>query len=136
VADREKYLRSQEKRRAQALEYDRKQRELRPEAIRERQAIYMRGWRARNLDRQKDYELRSRNGVTLEEYGFFFDAQGGVCAICEQSPAEGKFLSVDHCHDTKRIRGLLCRNCNLALGNLKDDPDLIMRAAMYMETRR
>lgn len=134
--DRAKYLRNREENIAKQQERDRKRAALAPEQFREQRAIYMRGWRERNIDKRKDYELRSRNGVTLEEYGFFFDAQGGVCAICEEPPAEGKFLSVDHCHDTKRVRGLLCRNCNLALGNLKDDPDLIMRAATYMETRR
>lgn len=59
------------------------------------------------------------------------NSQGGVCAICECP--DKKRLSVDHDHQTGKIRGLLCANCNLALGNFKDDPDRLAKAIVYLK---
>ncbi|MFI1144290.1 endonuclease VII domain-containing protein [Streptomyces sp. NPDC020780] len=56
-------------------------------------------------------------------------AQQGVCCICPTAPAE----HVDHCHETGRVRGVLCFSCNAALGQFKDRPDAIRRAAAYVE---
>jgi hypothetical protein len=55
-------------------------------------------------------------------------AQAGRCAIC---PREGR-LCVDHCHTRNRLRGLLCRKCNLGLGQFDDSPMRVMRAALYL----
>ncbi|MBE7189396.1 endonuclease VII domain-containing protein, partial [Jatrophihabitans endophyticus] len=54
--------------------------------------------------------------------------QNGVCAICLEAPA----AHVDHDHETGRVRGLLCFNCNGALGQFRDRPDLMSRAAIYL----
>jgi hypothetical protein len=54
-----------------------------------------------------------------------------VCAICREPPGDTA-LHVDHCHDTGRIRGLLCFRCNSALGNLRHDADVIGRALDYV----
>ncbi|MDQ6857696.1 MAG: endonuclease VII domain-containing protein [Chloroflexota bacterium] len=56
--------------------------------------------------------------------------QGGGCGICGTT-AEG--LVLDHCHETTLIRGLLCGKCNVGLSWFRDDPDLLRRAAMYLE---
>ncbi len=55
--------------------------------------------------------------------------QGGLCAICREAPAE----HVDHDHATERVRGLLCFNCNGALGQFRDRRELMLRAAMYLD---
>ncbi|MGV5033770.1 endonuclease VII domain-containing protein [Streptomyces sp. NRAIS4] len=56
-------------------------------------------------------------------------SQRGLCAIClAASPAH-----VDHCHKTGRVRGVLCFNCNSAIGKLGDNPDAVRRAAAYLE---
>lgn len=70
----------------------------------------------------------------LETYQEIFEAQGGVCAICA-SPENGRYahLSVDHNHDTGKIRGLLCNNCNRGIGLLKDDPKILEQAKKYLE---
>ena len=54
--------------------------------------------------------------------------QGGLCAICREAPAE----HVDHDHATGRVRGMLCFNCNGALGQFRDRTDLMLRAIGYL----
>lgn len=90
--------------------------------------------------------VRRRNlwqyyGITLEEYEEMLDRQRGVCAICGQ-PETSKYkgvvknLSVDHCHVTGEVRGLLCNNCNRAIGLLGDDLGRIWDAATYLASFR
>ena len=59
--------------------------------------------------------------------------QGGGCAICgiTVDPTH-KQLSVDHCHNSGKVRGLLCTLCNTALGSFKDDPELLQKAINYV----
>lgn len=81
------------------------------------------------------YNLKYHAKITLEQYQELFDAQRGVCAICSGSHNESsrfKNLHVDHCHTTGKIRGLLCANCNTALGLLKDSPLLLSKAIEYL----
>ncbi|MFH9431825.1 endonuclease VII domain-containing protein [Streptomyces sp. NPDC017615] len=56
-------------------------------------------------------------------------SQRGLCVICLNAPA----AHVDHCHKTGRVRGVLCFNCNSAIGKLGDDPEAVRRAAAYLE---
>lgn len=58
--------------------------------------------------------------------------QGERCAVCGTSDNGGVRLCVDHSHDTGVVRGLLCRACNLAIGWLKDDPELLLAAHDYV----
>lgn len=84
----------------------------------------------------KDYVyaqlLASRYGMTLDEYREREDSQGGRCAICGDEP-EGGRLHVDHNHTTGAVRDLLCRPCNHALGNAKDDPDRLQAMIAYLQ---
>lgn len=59
----------------------------------------------------------------------FLSKFGGVCMICEAAKA----TSMDHCHITGRLRGLLCHNCNVGLGHFRDSPALLSRAIVYIE---
>jgi Recombination endonuclease VII len=77
-----------------------------------------------------------RTGVTDEQYEMMLLAQCGRCAICgHQATGESKTerLYVDHDHRTRKLRGLLCHNCNLGIGNLQDDPAIIRTALEYVE---
>ena len=77
--------------------------------------------------------LRRKYGITAEDYRRFLSAQNGVCAICKGGCAPRKHFDVDHVHDiSKRIRGLLCRNCNNAVGLFHDDPAAVERAVLYL----
>lgn len=77
--------------------------------------------------------LRHRFGISNEDYFELLKEQDGVCYICKTSPEEGKYLHVDHCHDSGNIRGLLCKNCNHGLGNFKDNPDFLTKAIEYLD---
>lgn len=73
--------------------------------------------------------LRRQYGITEAERDELIASQAGVCCICLSAPA----AHVDHCHNTGRVRGVLCFSCNAALGQFKDRPDAIRRAAVYVE---
>lgn len=73
-----------------------------------------------------------RYGLASGQYDELFAQQGGTCAICHRCPRQVA-LSVDHDHVTGRVRGLLCQNCNAALGMFKDDPALLARAIDYLK---
>lgn len=70
--------------------------------------------------------------MSADEVDELLAAQGGVCAICRRRPDRDASLHVDHCHATGRIRGILCLNCNQAIGKLGEDPELFRRAAEYL----
>lgn len=55
-------------------------------------------------------------GITTAQYAMLLEVQGGVCAICRTNPENGKSLGVDHCHETGKVRALLCVTCNVHLG--------------------
>ncbi len=72
----------------------------------------------------------AKYGVTVEWYDETLRKQDGKCAICLQEP--GSRLHVDHCHETGRVRGLLCFTCNSAIGKLGDDVERLRRAIKYL----
>jgi hypothetical protein len=82
----------------------------------------------------KDRKLQKAFGIGYQEYLKMLEAQQGACAICGTTDTgKRKAFAVDHCHDTGKIRGLLCSNCNTGIGNLRDDVELLKRAIQYLE---
>ena len=73
-------------------------------------------------------------GITLPQYETKLREQSGLCAICNKHYTEFKeqALCIDHNHTTGKTRALLCRNCNLAVGNLLDSPTIAASAAAYL----
>ena len=92
--------------------------------------------RARKAQRKSDVweqRLIIKYGITADEYWQIYDYQGKRCYICERATGQRKKLSVDHCHDTGIVRGLLCTSCNRnVLGHLRDDVDALARAQDYL----
>lgn len=86
-------------------------------------------------ENRRRWNLQKHYGVTVEEYETRLAAQGGVCAICGNGQGRGHRLAVDHCHDSARIRGLLCHSCNRAIGLLGDNVDLLRKAIDYLERK-
>ena len=80
------------------------------------------------------YHLRQKFDVDSELYELLYREQGGICAVCgSTNPGKGrKYFSIDHDHKTDRIRGLLCNTCNVAIGALRDDIDLLRAAIAYL----
>lgn len=97
---------------------------------------YMKVWRAENVEKRRDYMLRWAQGATYASKMERLRAQGNVCAICKTDAPDGRGWHQDHCHQTKRQRGVLCGLCNGALGLAKDDPKLLRRMAAYLEQHR
>jgi Recombination endonuclease VII len=79
-----------------------------------------------------------RFGITLADYEAILDIQGGLCAICGKSEVMKRngritWLCVDHDHKTGKVRGLLCKHCNVMIGHGRDDPALLRSAIAYLE---
>lgn len=100
--------------------------------------------RAKRLAYQKDYQkkrlssdsehvrsikVKSVYGLTKEEWLKLVKEHGGKCAICKNEEK----LQIDHCHQTKKVRGLLCARCNKAIGLFKDDIDRVISAVEYLK---
>ena len=103
--------------------------------------IDQKSWTERNPTYARDMQLRRTYGITLSDYNDLLSVQNGVCALCGKAPKPDakrnqKILHVDHKHDTGKVRGLLCSNCNRGLGMLGDDPVLLARASQYVTDGR
>lgn len=73
--------------------------------------------------------LKRRYGLTPEQLIAMKADQNNACAICGVSDQQ---LHIDHCHESGRVRALLCASCNRGIGQLKDDPALLEAAAVYL----
>jgi hypothetical protein len=109
------------------------------ESERERKRIYYHANKERwNRNMQA---RRERFGRAFYEYKLTYDMlramrlhQDGKCAICQRDiPAEGRSRHIDHDPKTGAVRGLLCPACNTGLGKFRDDPDVLLAAAAYLE---
>lgn len=82
----------------------------------------------------KNWRLMKLYGITLEQYDEMLTKQKRCCAICGvKQPELGQSLHVDHCHTTKKVRGLLCHKCNRGVGLFKDSHKTLSRAAKYLK---
>lgn len=97
---------------------------------------YHKAWRQRKGKRYvRNINLKNAHGITIDDYDRMLTEQNNGCAICGgQNIRHGKVIPfyVDHCHKTARIRGLLCKECNTALGMLKDNALICEAAARYL----
>lgn len=88
----------------------------------------------RNIDNSRLIARCSKRGVTKKQWLEMFRAQNGKCAICGVSHLElNRALAVDHNHITKKVRELLCVNCNSILGHCKDNVVILGKAIEYLE---
>ena len=97
----------------------------------------------------KEWRLKKNYGITMDDYQTLLESQNHSCAICgvhiddyvsQCANSENKFakrkskqnFSVDHCHTTGKIRGLLCFRCNLVLGYAQDNKEVLLNAVRYL----
>lgn len=77
--------------------------------------------------------LKNTYGLTADDVDRMRLAQGGKCAVCGSGfDCPGVVMCIDHCHKTQKVRGLLCRKCNSALGLLGDDLEVVRSAVLYL----
>jgi hypothetical protein len=101
-------------------------------------------WRKANPDRHRAIyqktnhriHVKKRFGLEVEQFDALFAACNGVCCICLKPESRARRLSLDHNHETGALRGFLCSRCNIFLGSVKDDAELLDRAAHYLRTAR
>jgi hypothetical protein len=103
----------------------------------ERRREQVKHWKAERPNYHLGYLLRTKYNLTLEQFGQMVEDQNGCCAICFREPSgkglQNQRLHVDHDAETGKVRGLLCGDCNRAIGLLKHDTVAILRAAAYLE---
>ena len=108
-------------------------------------ALY-KSWRLSNPEAYKAHTLRSNRkhgrsnhlrytyDMSVEDYDSLVQKQNGVCAICKEPERRHPHLLVDHNHETGKVRGLLCDNCNKGLGHFKDNLGKLLKAVGYLQT--
>ncbi len=78
------------------------------------------------------YKLKSRYNLTLQDFDNLLEQQANSCGVCFKPFSDTQIPCVDHLHSTGKVRGILCHNCNIALGHLKDFPEVAESAANYL----
>ena len=108
------------------LEYAKQHRPKTKEA----RSAYMKAYNLKNKDRIRDAKFQRKYGLTLTEYDLLWEKQGRKCYVCW---ATDRTFHLDHCHKTNKVRGILCSQCNHAIGLFQDNPNHMRRAADYVE---
>lgn len=157
--ERQKEYKNRPENKLKRLEYDRKRTstneykekmKLKRQTPEYKEKIKLLQQKYRKTEKYKEYKKQYRNSqkakdtrrnqlllkhfnITLEKYNEMLLNQNGVCAICLKHDEKAvRSLAVDHCHKTGKIRGLLCRYCNQALGILNDDIERMKKAVEYL----
>ncbi|WP_425557175.1 endonuclease VII domain-containing protein [Deinococcus carri] len=82
---------------------------------------------------ERDRARRRKYGLTPEQFDGLWDIQGGRCLTCNRViTRERAGHAIDHCHSTGKVRGILCTQCNVALGMAQESPDILMALASYI----
>ena len=92
--------------------------------------------RISNLKASKKYQVKVKYGLSIEQVQELYVSQNNQCAICKDVFGDTYKTQIDHCHQTGRVRGLLCINCNWLLGHSRDKPSLLREAANYLENTK
>lgn len=82
----------------------------------------------------RKHQLRTKYGLSFSEYLNVLERQDYVCAICKITPLDSKLsFTVDHCHKTGLLRGVLCYSCNSGLGYFRDSQVNLIAACSYLK---
>lgn len=97
------------------------------------------GFHGRSWHEHQDRKLKKifnsrmrRYGITTEDFEKLKSSRGELCEICELQ----KWTSIDHCHTTGKVRGLLCVNCNAGIGHLKESDQIMLKAVEYIRKHK
>jgi len=116
-------------------------------AWRDKNKEYVKEINKKSRDKRKEYysdpermlkyrnlELKRKFGITHEQYEKILAQQKGICAICKKFRLNKgkKYMAIDHCHKSGKIRGILCHFCNRGLGSFEDSQDFLINAIKYL----
>lgn len=141
AAQAERMRKWREANKAQVKAYQEQWKSKNVENIAEYQQKYNAEYRKRDEVQHQAFirNLSSNYGISHDDFNRMWEGQNGQCAVCGFNlvpRGRTKYSAcVDHNHDTGEIRGLLCRGCNHGIGCLKDSPDVLFFAAMYLLER-
>jgi hypothetical protein len=91
-------------------------------------------WQQQNPRSKRNTHLKSKFGITIEQFDSLLKTQNNCCAICMSPTPKGRgTFHVDHCHKTGTIRGLLCHDCNTGIGKFGDNIEALRKAVNYLE---
>lgn len=80
----------------------------------------------------RDYKLKTRYGITYDQFRYIFKKQDYKCKICREKINNSKLRHIDHNHVNKKVRGILCSKCNTAIGLFRDNVDILKSAIKYL----
>jgi DNA-binding transcriptional MerR regulator len=88
-----------------------------------------------NIDAERNRDYKRKYGISLDDYNEMLKKQEYRCKVCGEhaSDVSKKRLFVDHCHNTTKVRGLLCHNCNTMLGLAKDNTSILEEGIRYLK---
>ena len=90
-------------------------------------------YRKKNKEKFKFYKIKASYGLSAEDYNKMFAAQKGCCKTCgAHTSTVDRGLCVDHEHKTGKVRGLLCNNCNMAIGKVKENVEVLQNIIQYL----
>lgn len=94
-------------------------------------------WQEANPHKRHAQRL-NQYGLTPDTFLAMMESQNHKCAICGHSDKSQKktFPMIDHCHETGKVRGILCSSCNMGIGKFKDNIELLEAAIKYLKTSR
>jgi hypothetical protein len=91
-------------------------------------------WQKQNPRSRRNTHLKSKFGITIEQFDSLLKLQNHCCAICMSPTPRGRgTFHVDHCHKTGTVRGLLCHDCNTGIGKFGDNVKMLQKAIDYLE---
>lgn len=103
------------------------------EQNKEKHQAYRREYRARNREKIREIARAYKYGLQPGEFARVFESQGRKCAICGGTEPRGRGWHTDHDHVTKKLRGILCKPCNTALGTFGDNIQGVDNARLYLD---
>jgi hypothetical protein len=130
------YLKNKDKLQAYSKEYNKKWYQDNKEKRDAQKKEYNKINKEKIKLQKQEYELKKKYGITLKERNILLQKQNNKCKICSLKFNENIFklkACVDHCHETEKIRGLLCRTCNAGLGYFKDNIEQLTKAINYLK---
>lgn len=80
------------------------------------------------------FKKRLSHSFTMADFEKMLEDQESKCKICSKLLTKSKDMALDHCHVERRVRGILCRKCNTAIGLFGDNPDNLLNALIYLKT--